>query len=194
MHEPVQPVLVANYWARPRYILAKIDGKDVSGALDHIEATWAKHMPDTPISIAFLDQQYDALYRSEENLSRVVNTFAALAIFIAGLGLVGLSALIARQRTKEVGIRKVLGASVLSIVTLLPKDFVQLVAIAFFIAGPIAFLVMQKWLETFANQMDVGAGIFLAAGGLVLSISILAVGYQAMRAALADPVKSLRYE
>ena len=190
MHEPVQPVLVANYWARPRYILAKIDGKDVSGALDHIEATWAKHMPD----IAFLDQQYDALYRSEENLSRVVNTFAALAIFIACLGLVGLSALIARQRTKEVGIRKVLGASVLSIVTLLPKDFVQLVAIAFFIAGPIAFLVMQKWLETFANQMDVGAGIFLAAGGLVLSISILAVGYQAMRAALADPVKSLRYE
>jgi putative ABC transport system permease protein len=108
--------------------------------------------------------------------------------------LVGLSALIARQRTKEVGIRKVLGASVSSIVTLLSKDFVQLVAIAFLIAAPIAYLVMHKWLETFANRIDVGAGIFLAAGGLVLSISILAVGYQAMRAALADPVKSLRFE
>lgn len=194
LHDPVKPVLFAYYWARPRNILVKTDARDIPAALAHIEKTWAQHVPDFPLTYSFIDQQYDALYWAEERLSRVVNTFAGLAILIACLGLLGLAAFSARQRTKEIGIRKVLGATVSSTVVLLSKNFLWLVAIAFIIAAPLAYLVMQRWLENFAYRIDLGAGIFLMAGGLALLVAVVAVSYQAVRAALADPVKSLRYE
>ena len=194
LHDPVEPVVLFYYWARPRNILVKIDGRDVPAALAHIEKTWAQHLPDFPLTYTFIDQQYGALYRAEERLSRVVNTFAGLAILVACLGLFGLAAFSARQRTKEVGIRKVLGATVSSIVVLLSKDFLRLVAIAFIVAAPLAYLAMQKWLESFAYRIDLGAGLFLVVGGLALLVAVVTVSYQAGRAALANPVQSLRYE
>ena len=194
MHEAVRPVLIASYWARPRNILIKADGDDISGAIRYIESTWSEFMRDTPAPIAFLDDQYDALYHSEMRLSRVVNAFAVLAILVACLGLVGLSALIARQRTKEIGIRKVLGASVPSIVALLSKDFVQLVTVAFCIAAPVASVLMQGWLDSFAYRVEMGLGIFLVGGGLILAVSVGTIAMQALRVALQDPVQSLRYE
>lgn len=194
LHDPVEPVLFAYYWARPRNILVKTDRRDIPAGLAYIEKTWAQHVPDFPLTYTFIDQQYGALYRVEERLSRVVGTFAGLAILVACLGLFGLVAFSARQRTKEVGIRKVLGATASSIIVLLSKDFLRLVAVAFIIATPLAYLTMQTWLETFAYRIDLSTGIFLVAGGLALLVAVVTVSYQAMRAALADPVKSLRYE
>lgn len=194
LHDPVDPVVIVYSWARPRRILVKIDGRNVPGALAHLEETWARHMPGFPLNPAFIDQQYDALYRAEERLSRVVKTFAVLAILLACLGLFGLAALSARQRTKEVGIRKVLGATVGSIVVLLSGHYLRLVAIAFVVAAPPAYVAMEKWLENFAYRIDLDVGVFVAAGALALLVAVATVSYQAVRAALANPVETLRYE
>jgi putative ABC transport system permease protein len=129
-----------------------------------------------------------------ERLSHVAGVFAGLAILVACLGLLGLAAFSTRQRTKEIGIRKVLGATVASVVVLLSGDFLRLIAAAFVIAAPLAYFAMQTWLATFAYRIDLSTGAFLAAGGLVLLVAVATVCYQAVRAALADPVTSLRYE
>jgi putative ABC transport system permease protein len=135
-----------------------------------------------------------AQYETEQRLARTFGFFAALAIIIACLGLFGLVAYTAERRTKEIGIRKVLGASVSSIVRLLSTDFVRLVLIAFVVATPLAWFAMNRWLEDFAYRIEIGPGIFLLAGGAALLIALATVSYQAIKAALADPVKSLRYE
>ena len=194
LHDPVAPVLFAYYWARPRNILVKIDGRDIPATLARIEETWAQHLPGFPLTYIFIDQQYDALYRAEERLSHVINTFAGLAMFVACLGLFGLAAFSAGRRMKEVGIRKVLGATVAGLVVLLSRDFLRLVAIAFVISAPLAYLAMEVWLNNFAYRVDISWGVFLVVGLTVLGIALVAVGYQAVRTALSDPVKALRYE
>jgi putative ABC transport system permease protein len=134
------------------------------------------------------------LYRADVEWGRALGAASLLAVFIACLGLFGLAAFAAEQRTKEFGIRKVLGASVPGLVALLSRDFLTLVALAFVIAVPVAYAVMNRWLEEFAYRTDVGWGLFVLAGLIALLIALLAVSYQSIRAALADPVKSLRYE
>jgi len=141
-----------------------------------------------------LDDNLNQLYKKEERLSLVLSSFSILAIVIACLGLFGLAAFATEQRTKEIGIRKVLGASVANLVALLSKDFTKLVLIANVIAWPVAYFAMQRWLENFAYRIELGFGTFFLAAALALIIALLTVSYNAIKAALSNPVDSLRYE
>ncbi|HLR33141.1 MAG TPA: FtsX-like permease family protein, partial [Fodinibius sp.] len=149
---------------------------------------------DEPFTYTFLDDEFAKMYRTERRLGQLFGGFAGVAILLACLGLFGLAAFAAQRRTKEIGIRKVLGASVTSIVGLLSKDFLKLVALGFVIAVPIAWYAMNKWLADFAYKTDIGPGIFLLAGGLTLFIALATVSWQSIRAALVNPVDSLRSE
>lgn len=169
-------------------------GSNLRQTLSSLEQTWATVAPHRPFNYQFLDQAFDALYRTEVRTGQIVGIFATLAILIACLGLFGLAAFTAEQRTKEIGVRKVMGASVGGIMLLLSKDFARLVIIAFVIAAPLAYVAMERWLQAYAYRIDLGVGLFLMAGIVALLIAGLTVSYQSLKAALADPVKALRYE
>ena len=141
-----------------------------------------------------MDEAYDQLYKADQRTGRLFTYFAGMAILISCLGLFGLAAFTASQRTKEIGIRKVLGASVGSITLLLSRDFLRLVLVAMLIASPVAWYVMREWLANFAYKIDLEAWMFVLAGGLGMGIALATVSYQAIKAALANPVKSLRSE
>jgi putative ABC transport system permease protein len=159
-----------------------------------LEAQYKKYLPGQPFEFSFLDQDYDRQYRAEQRIGKILGAFAGFAVFIACLGLFGLAAFIAERRTKEIGIRKVLGASVAGITGLLVRDFVKLVVVAIVIASPVAYYFMQKWLADFAYRIDVQWWVFAAAGAAAVAIAFLTVGFQSVKAALANPVKSLRSE
>ncbi|MCB0267787.1 MAG: FtsX-like permease family protein, partial [Calditrichaeota bacterium] len=143
---------------------------------------------------SFLNDRFDQMYRAEKRLGDVFNVFAMIAIFIACLGLFGLAAFTAEQRTKEIGVRKVLGASVPGVVGLLTKDFIKLVCIAFLVASPIAWYIMNMWLADFAFRTEISWWVFALAGAIATVIAMLTISYQAIRTALSNPVKTLRYE
>lgn len=147
-----------------------------------------------PFSYQFLDQSFDQMYRAEQRVGKVALTFAILTILIACLGLFGLVTYMAEQRTKEIGIRKVLGASVPNIVSLLSAEFLVLVVIAVVIASPIAYFAMRQWLTEFAYRIEISWWMFLLAGVLAVVISLLTVSFQAIKAALMNPVRSLKSE
>lgn len=159
--------------------------------MDAIEATWKRIVPDKVFEYSFLDERYEAMYRG---LAQIIALFAFLAILIACLGLFGLASFTAEQRTKEIGIRKVLGASVGGILVLLTREFARLVVVAFVVATPLAYFIVSTWLDAFAYRINLSWLIFLGVGLIALLIAMLTVGYQTLRAALADPVQSLRYE
>ncbi|WPP48462.1 ABC transporter permease [Catalinimonas niigatensis] len=175
-------------------ISVRIAAGDVRSTLTTIENTWAKHAPDEPFQYTFLDEDYDALFRAEQRLGVVFSVFTGLAILVACLGLLGLAAFMAEQRTKEIGIRKVMGASVASVILLLSKDFTRLIIVAFVLAIPLAYFVMDWWLKGFAFRISIGPGIFIIAGLSALLIAWLTVSWQSARAASANPVRSLRNE
>ncbi len=162
--------------------------------MKQIEAQWKQIAPGQPFSYQFMDDSFDDMYRAEQRIGTISLTFAVLAILIACLGLFGLAAFTAEQRTKEIGIRKVLGASVLSIVGLLSKDFLKLVFIAILIASPLAWYAMSQWLKDFAYRIDIAWWMFALAGLLAVGIALLTVSFQSIKAALMNPVKSLRSE
>ena len=163
-------------------------------ALPKIEAVMKKLVPTAPFDYKFADEDYAAKFASEERVSKLAGFFAALAIFISGLGLFGLASFTAEQRTKEVGIRKVLGASVFNIWGLLSKEFFLLVMISLLIAMPVAYYFMHDWLENYTYRADISSWIFASSGGAALMITLVTVSFQAIRAAVANPVKSLRME
>lgn len=179
---------------RQFYYAIKIGGKGVSHTLAQIQSKWKSMVPDRPFQSFFLDETYARLYQSEEHFQAVFFYFTLLAIAISCLGLFGLSAFMAEQRTKEIGIRKVLGASVANIVGLLSKDFLQLVLIANLIAWPLAWYAMSRWLENFAYRISLSWWMFALAAVAALLIALLTVSFQAVKAAIANPVKSLRTE
>ena len=196
MHQKIVPLVLlvprnANNYGR---ISIKIGGSDIPSALSHIETTWKKFLPDTPYQFAFLDENFSRLYDAEERQKILFTTFACLAIFIACLGLFGLSAFAISQRIKEIGIRKVLGASISTIVALLSIDFLKLVFIASFIAFPVAWFAMNKWLQDFAYRTTIQWWIFLLALIIAALIALLTISFQAVKAAIRNPVKSLRTE
>jgi putative ABC transport system permease protein len=172
----------------------KVKAANIPSVLKAAETRWKEMAPAMPFSYRFLDDSFAEMYKGEQRAGRIALIFSALAIFIACLGLFGLSTFIAEQRTKEIGIRKVLGASVNGIVQLLSKDFIILVAISFVIAAPVAWWAMNKWLEDFAYRITVNWWIFLVAGFCALFIALLTVSFQAVKAALTNPVKNLRTE
>jgi putative ABC transport system permease protein len=162
--------------------------------MKQIEAKWKELAPGQPFSYQFMDDSFDEMYRAEQRIGTIALTFAALAILIACLGLFGLAAFMAEQRTKEIGVRKVLGASVPSLIGLLSKDFLKLVLIAIVIASPLAWYAMHTWLADFAYKIDIEWWMFALAGILAIGIALLTVSFQSVRAALMNPVKSLRSE
>ena len=194
MHEEIEPVLIVPPVWNVSHVVVAIRPEHTSEALGTIRETWTRFEPTHPLDYVFLDDAFARLYEAEQRVARIFSFFFVLAIVIACLGLFGLVAFTAEQRTKEIGIRKVLGASVTSIVTLLSKDFLKLVLIAFALAVPVAYLAMQAWLADFAYRIDLGVGVFSLAGGLALAVALGAVSYHALKAARADPVESLRYE
>lgn len=175
-------------------LLVRLQPGDPSVALADLRAAWSGVIGDRPLEYAFVDASFDALYDAQERTGRLLTGFSLLAIAIACLGLFGLAAFTAAQRTKEVGVRKVLGATVPGIVALLSRDFLKLVVAGFVVAAPIAYVAMSRWLQAFAYRIDLGPGTFVLAGLVALAIALLTVSYHAVRAASADPVKSLRYE
>jgi putative ABC transport system permease protein len=177
-----------------KYVAVRIRPGDVQGALDHVQATWEAFVPTRGFDYFFLDDHLDQLYRTEQRLGSLAGAFALLAIFVACLGLFGLAAFTATQRTKEIGVRKVLGASVPRIVVLLSKDFVRLVLVAFVVAAPVAYLLMNRWLEDFASRVTIEWPVFIIAGVLTLAIALGTVSYQAVKAATVNPVRTLRAE
>jgi putative ABC transport system permease protein len=172
----------------------KIGGNNIPATVAAIGNTWHHYLPDVPFDYGFLDQKFQQLYNSEQEQGSLFTIFSCIAIFIACLGLFGLSAFTITQRVKEIGVRKVLGASVSQIVTELSKDFMKLVVVAAVIAFPIAWYVMNKWLLDFASRIDIAWWVFVLAGVVALIIAFATISFQSIKAANANPVKSLRSE
>ncbi|MGD9347079.1 MAG: FtsX-like permease family protein, partial [Candidatus Aminicenantes bacterium] len=188
-------ILSAGGWGAGRnYLLMRLRPGNPTRALKHFRQVWEKANPGFPSEYGFLNEAFERMYTNEKRLSRIVFSFAVLAIFISCLGLIGLSSYKAEERTKEIGIRKILGASSSKIIALFSMDFMKLVIIANAIAWPAGYMVMNRWLQGYANRTSIDIWMFVVAGGLGLFIALLSVGYQTLRAAAANPVDSLRYE
>jgi putative ABC transport system permease protein len=182
------------YGPNADYISVRLQPGNMSDYLHELESNWKNFAPATPFDYSFLDEEFDALYRSEQRMGTVFGIFTFLSIFVACLGLFGLSVYTAERRTKEIGVRKVLGASVQGIVTLLSKDFLKLVFISAIVAFPVAWLAMNKWLEDFAYRIPIEWTVFVFAAFAALLIALFTISFQAIKAAIANPVKSLRTE
>jgi putative ABC transport system permease protein len=194
LHNTVDPLVVVLEPGAANYFLLRVKGEDLPGTLRFAEKTVTGLAPQSLFSYTFIDDKLNGLYESESRMSDVFKVFAAFAVFISCLGLFGLSAYSAQLRTKEVGIRKVLGASVPAMVVLLAREFLKLVGVATVLAWPAAWWVMNRWLEGFAYKTDIGWPVFALAGGVALLVALLTVSFQSVKAAMTNPVKSLRSE
>ena len=195
LHSAIEPLLISIGNEEGLGAMSiRIRPGNISQTLDFIKNRLATYSPDRPFEYSFLDEDIAGLYRNEERTAQVISTFALLAVIVACLGLLGLISYAAERRTKEIGIRKVLGASVLNILLLLLKEFLKLLGIAVLIAWPVAWYVMDRWLVNFAYRIEIGWVTFLLGGVIALVIVSLTVSYQTLKAATANPVESLRYE
>ena len=167
---------------------------DMNALLRSLETSWHKLNPNEPFEYSFLDDDFQKNYDAENRLASIVSYFTLIAILICCLGLFGLATFSAEQRIKEIGVRKVLGASVSGIVGLLSRDFLKLVVVAILIASPLAWYIMNKWLQDFAYRINISWWVFLLAGIIAAVIAFVTISFQAIRAANANPVKSLRTE
>jgi putative ABC transport system permease protein len=194
LHENIGPVL---FQVRPssfRYISARVSPANIPETLSFFREKWDQLSPAFPFEYTFLDEDFDKLYRADEKVGRIVGIFSLLAIVVACFGLFGLASFAAEQRTKEIGIRKVLGASVPGIILLLSREFTRWVLLANILAWPIAYYSMNRWLENFAYKMSFSVGIFVFSGLLAFFIALATISYQSIKAAFSDPIESLRYE
>jgi putative ABC transport system permease protein len=194
LQQEIKPLSVCIEFPDCNYLSVKVGHEDLPATIAAIKKKWEELGPLRPLDYYFLDEAFNRQYRSEERFGTLFIIFAVLAIFISCLGLLGLASYSTLQRTKEVGVRRVMGASVAAIVRLLSADFLKLVLIAFLVAVPLAWYVMDKWLQDFAYRMTMGWWIFLGSGLAAVTIAFITISYQAMRAAVASPVKSLRSE
>jgi putative ABC transport system permease protein len=172
----------------------KINGAQTDQIINAAETIWKQMASEQPFSYTFIDEGFDQMYRSEQRSGKLLAVFAGLAIFIACLGLFGLVTYAAEQRTKEIGIRKVLGATVSNVITLLSKDFLKLVMLSFLIALPLSWYSMNRWLDEFAYKITISWWLYAIAGVAALLIALITISIQAMKAAIANPIKSLRTE
>jgi len=199
LYSPITPFALfhessQSYEIPDSYIVVRIPRTDVQNSLKLLESEWKAFAPASPFECEFLDESLETQYLSEQRLGKIFLIFSGLTIFIACIGLLGLAAFSAEQRTKEIGIRKVLGASALNASALLSKEFTKWVIVANLIAWPVAYFTMNQWLQNFAYRVGIDWWTFALAGGLALIIALLTVSTQAIKAALANPVESLRYE
>lgn len=195
LHEPIKPLIVdVKEYEYFGVIMVRTEPGKTKEALASLDQVYKTINPDFPFAYQFLDQEYEKLYRNEQIVTKLSNAFAILAILISCLGLLGLVMFSAEQRTKEFGIRKVLGATVTNIVQLLSQDFLRLVLISFCIATPLAGYAMYQWLQKFAYKIELSWWIFILSGSIALCIALATICVQAFQSALANPVKSLRSE
>jgi putative ABC transport system permease protein len=194
LHEPIGPLVIFIDKRMIGSMFIKISGTDVAATLERLQGVWKERVPHRPFEYQFLDENYTALYRAEQSIAGVFTAFSSVAILLACLGLFALTAYAIVRRTKEIGIRKVLGATVPDILTLVSKDFVRLVIIAILIATPLAFGAAYKWLEGFTYKVDIQWWVFVLASLLTLLIATITVCLQALKTALTNPVKNLRTE
>ncbi len=194
LQKSIHPLALLLRTGPPNFYSIKIRPGSTPQTIADIKKTWESHFPADPFQYFFLDDYFNKQYTENERFGTVFGLFAGLAIIIACLGLLGLSAYNVIQRTKEIGIRKVLGASVQHLLLILSRDFLLLVAIAFVIAVPLTWWAMSSWLQEFAYRIDIGWPTFAIAGILAFGIALITVGLQAFKATLANPVKSLRTE
>ena len=194
LQEVIKPLSMRIEPDRSNLVSVNVSATNLPSTIAAVQNKWKTLIPNRPFSYYFLDEFFDRQYRSEERFGKLFLNFAVLAIFISCLGLLGLAAYSTMQRTKEIGIRKVMGASVSNIINLLSKDFLKLVFISFFIAAPVAWFFMHQWLEDFAYRINISWWIFAVAGITALLIALFTISFQAIRAAIANPVKSLRTE
>lgn len=176
------------------YFAAKISGTNVSELIEEVKAKYELLFPGTPFEYFFLNDFYQGQYANERNVNQIFNAFSAIAIIVASLGLFGLASFTIAQRTKEIGIRKVLGSSIQSVFILFTKDFLKLILIANAMAIPLVLVMMEKWLDNFAQRITIGVGVFVVAALATLIIAMVSVGYHALKAALINPVETLKYE
>lgn len=193
LKEPIAPIMLY-YKQAPGWLLVKAKTSSYERLLGDIKIAWKTINPDTPLVYNFVDEHVNSLYAEEKRLAQISIVFTVLAILISCLGLFGLVSYVAEQKKKEIGIRKVLGASINNVVRLLTKDFLKLVVIAFFIAAPLAYFLMEKWLQDFNYRIDISVWVFLISGLTAILITLFTVSFQAIKAALTNPVKSLRTE
>ncbi len=195
LHHEIHPMVIRPLTGtRGNYTSIKIHPENIKGTLSTIEKTWKKFSGGQPFEYSFLDDDFNSLYKKEQKTGQIFAMFSVLAILIACLGLFGLASFTAEQRTKEIGIRKVLGASASSIMFLLCKEFIKWILLANIIAWPIAYYAMNKWLQNFAYRISIGAEVFMLPTLLALVIALITISYQSLRASVANPVDSLRYE
>ncbi len=194
MAKPIAPILMSTWKESYQMMAIKLNSQQANRTIAVIEKLWNQTYPDYVYEYQFLDEKIDNFYKQENQLSQLYKIFAGIAIFISCLGLYGLVSFMAIQRTKEIGVRKVLGASVANIVYLFSKEFTLLICISFLIAAPLAYYFMHGWLENFTFRITIGAGIFIITIVSSVSIAWITVGYRAFRAAKVNPVKSLRAE
>ncbi|MDH3651717.1 MAG: ABC transporter permease, partial [Saprospiraceae bacterium] len=183
----IAPYMAWNY-------VVRIHTQEIPKTIKFIEEKWQQFNPEVPFEYTFVDDNFAQLYAAEQRQSKIFTAFSILAILIACLGLIGLSSFTAERKRKEVGIRKVLGASSLNLIVLLSKEFTQLVIVAFMVAAPVAWYIMTNWLQDFAYRVPLGLAVFLGAGAIALLIAWLTVGYQTAKTAFRNPVRALRQE
>ncbi len=194
MHTKIGPLIMSIEPGQFHYIVIRVKPQNISSTVNFIESVWKKVVPGRPFEYSFLDQHFDEVYKNDERTGEMFGFFSFMAIFIACLGLFGLAAYTAEQRTKEIGVRKVLGGSVKSIVMLLSIDFLKLVFAAIIIAVPVSYLVMNEWLSDFAYRVTINPWIFVLTALLALAIAFMTISFQAVKAATSNPVKALKYE
>jgi len=194
LHQKVAPIVMFMNQDNKRWFSVQVSGTDLKASIAHIKKVWESRFPDKPFTYEFLDERFGRLYAREQTQQLLFGIFAGIAIFISCLGLLGLSIFMAELRTKEIGVRKVLGASVPSLVILLSNDFLKLVLIAIVIASPIAWYGMNNWLQSFAYHTSISPWIFIGAGLLSAGIALMTISFQSIKAALRNPVKSLKSE
>jgi len=193
----VQPMLFHQFGTehhRTNFFYVRLQPGNPSNAFAAIHSAWKKIAPDYPLKYDFLDEDINRFYKAETRLSNIIGWAGGIAIFLGCLGLLGLSALAVANRTKEIGIRKVLGASVSTIINLISKDFLKLVVVAFLIATPITWWLMYKWLEGYAYRINIEWWVFGVSCAAIITVALLTVCLQAIKAAISNPVKSLRTE
>ena len=194
LHQPITPLLIFLDTSFTNTLFVKVSGNDIPGTLRYLQNVWHERVPYRPFEYHFLDQDYLALYNTESRTGQLFSAFSTTAILLGCLGLFALAAYTTVQRTKEIGIRKVLGASVWSITGLLSRDFLKLVVIAALIAFPLAWFAMNRWLEDFAYRITISWWIYAGAGLLAVLVALGTVSIQTIKAAFVNPVQSLRKE
>jgi len=193
LREEITPLSFV-YSKQANSLSLKISSQNLPGVISQIESKWKARMPEQAMNYSFMDEDFNRQYEADRKTGKIATSFAALAILIASLGLLGLVLYAVELRTKEIGIRKVLGASIRSVYTLLTREFIVLVSVAMLLAFPAGYYLMHRWLQDFAYRIDIEWWVFAVAGGFTIAVALLTVSYQAIKAALMNPVRSLKSE